>query len=79
MLNSEVEQLINSEGTITNPVLDIAKIIIFPVFEKLEIKRPEKFGGNKSYNSYHELEKRWSDNHENYNVIWWTELAPFPF
>lgn len=40
-----------------NPVLDIAKIIIFPVFEKLEIKRPEKFGGNITYNSYNDLEK----------------------
>ncbi len=40
-----------------NPILDIAKIIIFPVFEKLEIKRPEKFGGNKSYSSYEDLEK----------------------
>lgn len=29
--------------------------------------------------SYHEIEKRWSDNHENYNVIYWTELAPMPF
>jgi hypothetical protein len=29
--------------------------------------------------SYHETEKRWSDNHENYNVIYWTELAPMPF
>ncbi len=29
--------------------------------------------------SYHEFEKRWSDNLKNYNVIWWTELAPLPF
>lgn len=28
--------------------------------------------------SYHEIEKRWSDNHEDYNVIYWTELAPMP-
>jgi hypothetical protein len=28
---------------------------------------------------YHEVEKRWSDNRENYNVIYWTELAPMPF
>jgi tyrosyl-tRNA synthetase len=40
-----------------NPVLDIAKIIIFPVFEKLEISRPEKFGGNITYDSYEKLEK----------------------
>jgi hypothetical protein len=29
--------------------------------------------------SYHETEKRWSDNQESYNVIYWTELAPMPF
>ena len=29
--------------------------------------------------SYHEIEKQWYDNHENYNVIYWTELAPIPF
>lgn len=28
--------------------------------------------------NYHETEKRWSDNHKNYNVIYWTELAPMP-
>ncbi len=40
-----------------NPVLDIARILIFPFFEKIEIKRPEKFGGNIDYNSYSDLEK----------------------
>ncbi len=40
-----------------NPVLDIAKIIIFPEFETLEIERPEKFGGDISYSSYKDLEK----------------------
>ena len=44
-----------------NPVLDIAKILVFPVFEKLEISRPEKFGGNISYNSYENLEKDFLD------------------
>ncbi|MBI5797985.1 tyrosine--tRNA ligase [Candidatus Woesearchaeota archaeon] len=40
-----------------NPVLDWAKHILF-VKEKytLSIERPEKFGGNVSYNSYRELE-----------------------
>tara|TARA_Y100000310_G_C20680897_1_gene815861 strand:- start:2320 stop:3261 length:942 start_codon:yes stop_codon:yes gene_type:complete len=40
-----------------NPVLDITKIIIFPVYKKLKISRPEKFGGNIEYNSYEKLEK----------------------
>ena len=44
-----------------NPVLDITKILIFPVFEKLEISRPEKFGGDIIYNSYKDLEKDFLD------------------
>jgi len=41
----------------SNPVLDIAKILVFPVFSELEIKRPEKFGGDISFDSYEKLEK----------------------
>lgn len=44
-----------------NPVLDITKILIFPVFKKLEISRPEKFGGDTNYNSYGDLEKDFLD------------------
>lgn len=40
-----------------NPVLDIARIIIFPVFGKLKIKRERKFGGDVNYSSYKKLEK----------------------
>lgn len=40
-----------------NPILQIAKLILFPKFEKLEIKRPEKFGGNTSFENYEKLEK----------------------
>jgi tyrosyl-tRNA synthetase len=40
-----------------NPILDISKILIFPVFGKLEISRPEKFGGNITFNNYEDLEK----------------------
>ena len=43
------------------PILDIAKILIFPVFEKLKISRPEKFGGNIVYDSYENLEKDFLD------------------
>jgi tyrosyl-tRNA synthetase len=39
-----------------NPILEYCKYIIFEKFEKFEIKRPEKFGGNISFNSYDELE-----------------------
>ena len=40
-----------------NPILQITKLILFPKFEKLEIKRPEKFGGNTSFENYEKLEK----------------------
>jgi tyrosyl-tRNA synthetase len=46
------------EGEIEfNPLLDWAKYLVFINNEsKLEIKRPEKFGGNKTYSTYLELE-----------------------
>ena len=41
-----------------NPVLDWSKYIIFnQKGSKLAIKRPEKFGGDKTYNSYQQIEK----------------------
>ena len=40
-----------------NPILQITKLILFPKFEKLEIKRPEKFGGNTRFENYEKLEK----------------------
>ncbi|MFH1637467.1 MAG: tyrosine--tRNA ligase [Candidatus Woesearchaeota archaeon] len=45
-----------------NPMLQLCKYILFPVQGKLEIKRPEKFGGNLDFNSYEELEKAFSEN-----------------
>lgn len=39
-----------------NPVLDWTRHIIFPLRDKLDIKRDEKFGGDMSYSSYPELE-----------------------
>jgi len=39
-----------------NPVLEYCKYIIFEKFKSLKIERPEKFGGNITYNSYDELE-----------------------
>ncbi len=40
-----------------NPVLEIAKLIVFPRIKSFEIKRAEKFGGDLSFDSYEELEK----------------------
>jgi len=39
-----------------NPILQIARLIIFPRFDKIEIKRQERFGGNISFDDYIELE-----------------------
>ena len=43
-----------------NPIFQICKLIIFPLLNKLEIKRPEKFGGNLDIEDYDELEKLYS-------------------
>jgi len=40
-----------------NPVMQIAKLIIFPRIEEMRIKRPTKFGGDLKVKSYSELEK----------------------
>ncbi len=45
-----------------NPVLEIAKLIVFPRFESIEVKRPEKFGGNKVFESYQALESDFVSN-----------------
>ncbi|MBS3082104.1 tyrosine--tRNA ligase [Candidatus Pacearchaeota archaeon] len=63
----EVKKKINEafcpEGEIEfNPLIDWAKHIIFiNKTSKLEIKRPEKFGGDKTYKSFKELEKDFTE------------------
>ena len=44
-----------------NPILQIAKLIIFPKFNAIEIKRDKKFGGDLKIKNYEELEKIYSD------------------
>ena len=39
-----------------NPVLEYCKYIIFEKFDSVTIERPEKFGGNVTYDSYSALE-----------------------
>ena len=43
-----------------NPLIDWAEKLIFPLKDKLEIKRTEKFGGNKVYHSIEDLKKDFS-------------------
>lgn len=40
----------------SNPILAIAKLIIFPKLEKLEISRDKKFGGDLKFKCYEDLE-----------------------
>ncbi|AKB13044.1 Tyrosyl-tRNA synthetase [Methanosarcina thermophila CHTI-55] len=40
-----------------NPILALFRYHIFPRYETVVIERPEKFGGNTTYNSYEEMEK----------------------
>tara|TARA_Y100000310_G_scaffold202483_1_gene202682 strand:- start:16665 stop:17741 length:1077 start_codon:yes stop_codon:yes gene_type:complete len=40
-----------------NPVLEYAKYIVFELFDKIEIKRPEKFGGDLTIKNYEELKE----------------------
>ncbi len=40
-----------------NPLLDWCKKMIFPLNLDLNLLRPEKFGGNKTYTNYNDLEK----------------------
>ena len=38
-----------------NPIFDYIKCLIFPRFGKFELKRAEKYGGDKTYNTYEEM------------------------
>ena len=44
-----------------NPVLEIAKTIIFHEFKEINIERPEKFGGNISYSDYSQIESDFAE------------------
>ena len=43
-------------NTQNNPLLEIARTIIFHEFKEIDIERPERFGGNVSYTNYDQLE-----------------------
>ncbi|HJJ22250.1 MAG TPA: tyrosine--tRNA ligase [Nitrosopumilus sp.] len=43
-------------NTQNNPLLEIAKTVIFHEFNEIKVERPEKFGGNVSYTDYTQLE-----------------------
>lgn len=62
----EIERKINNaycpEGVIAdNPILQLARYLIFPNYGKMKIEREQKFGGDVEYNSYLELEKDYAE------------------
>lgn len=44
-----------------NPILQICELIIFPRIKSLDIKRPEKFGGNLKIKDYEQLKKLFAE------------------
>ena len=48
-------------GTDLNPVLSIVKNVIFHEKSQVTIERPEKFGGNVTYDTYGQLESAFAD------------------
>ncbi len=56
VINKKISSAYCPISTEDNPVLQICKFIIFSKTAKFEVKRPEKFGGNLTYETYNELE-----------------------
>lgn len=42
-----------------NPILQIVKLILFPLFGKIEVKREKKFGGTIEFSNYESLEREY--------------------
>lgn len=58
-VNRKFKKAFCPEGQVQdNPVLEYAKYIVFERVKKITIKRPDKFGGNLTINSYQELEDK---------------------
>lgn len=55
---SKVNKAYCKQGDVSNnPILAIARLIVFPKFEKIEIKRSEKYGGNLIFDNYKSLQE----------------------
>ena len=60
-IRTKIKKGFCDEGTIeNNPILEIAKHVVFHEFDALSIERPEKFGGNVSYDNFEILESDFS-------------------
>jgi len=63
-IKSKINKAFCLEGEVEyNPILDWCKYIVFSIGKdpKLDVKRPEKFGGNVSYDSFEKLEKDFAE------------------
>lgn len=64
--DDEIKKKINKawcdEGiTENNPILAIAESVIFRKFEKIEVQRPERFGGNVIYEDFQDLKNDFTE------------------
>jgi tyrosyl-tRNA synthetase len=56
-IRTKIKKGFCEEGiTENNPILEIAKHVVFHEFDAITIERPEKFGGNVIYNNFESLE-----------------------
>ena len=56
-IRTKIKKGFCEEGiTENNPILEIAKHVVFHEFDAVTIERPEKFGGNVIYNNFESLE-----------------------
>ena len=59
-IRTKIKKGFCDEGMIeNNPILEIARQVVFHEFNTMSIERPEKFGGNVSYDSFETLESDW--------------------
>jgi len=60
-IRTKIKKGFCDEGaTENNPILEITKHVVFHEFDVISIERPEKFGGNVSYDNFERLESDFS-------------------
>jgi len=60
-IRTKIKKGFCDEGTTeNNPILEIARNVVFHEFDAISIERPEKFGGNVSYDNFEILESDFS-------------------
>jgi tyrosyl-tRNA synthetase len=59
-ISSKIKKGWCEQGNTNNPILQMAKHIVFHEFSEISVERPEKFGGSATYTNYPELEAAFS-------------------